>query len=114
MSGMDPNDIYGIKCDSNFYWMFKGNNPDANITRLYDDEQYDTGDNDKLSLNAKKIAIASPFTVFFDHRGIPYSAYSDETSNSPLAGDLTITVRPAGASSPTKSFTITQHTGFIP
>jgi len=114
MGGTDSTDIFGVKCDANFYWLFKGTNPDSNITKLFDDQQYDTNSNNKLSLSAKQIAIASPFTIFFDNRGIPYSAYTDETSNTPLANDLVITVRPDGAATPTKSITITQHTGFIP
>lgn len=114
MAGTDTADIFGIKCDTNFYWMFKGNDPDANITRLFDDEQYDTNNNNTLSLSAKEIAIANPFTIFFDNRGIPYSAYTNAASNTPLASDLDITVKPYGAATPTKSITITQHTGFIP
>lgn len=114
MAGSDSNDIFGVKCDTNFYWLFKGTNPDSKIAKLFDDQQYDTNNNNKLSLSAKKIAIASPFTVFFDNRGIPYSAYTDETSNTPLASDLGITVKPYGAETPTKSITITPHTGFIP
>lgn len=105
MVGADSADVFGIKCDTNFYWLFKGINPDANITRLFDSEQYDTGNNDKLSLSAKKITISAPFAVYFDNRGIPY----DATSNMPLASDLAIAV--GGAASP---ITITQHTGFIP
>jgi prepilin-type N-terminal cleavage/methylation domain-containing protein len=114
MGGMDSNDIFGIKCDTNFYWLFKGTDPDSNIAGLFDDRGYDTNNNNKLSLSAKKIAIATAFTVFFDNRGIPYSMYSDETSNTPFANDLMITIKPVGAASPTQSITITQHTGFIP
>jgi MSHA pilin protein MshC len=109
MTGTDSNDICGVKCDTAFYWMFKGNDPDANIIMLPDDQRYNTGNDGKLDLAEKKIAIATAFTVFFDQRGIPYSA-----SNTPLVSDLTIDVTPAGEVSPTESIIVTQLTGFIP
>jgi prepilin-type N-terminal cleavage/methylation domain-containing protein len=114
MSGTDSSDVFGIKCDKAFYWMFKGNDPDVNIIMLPDDQRYNTGNDGKLDLTEKKIAIGTAFTVFFDQRGIPYSAYSDASTNTPLASDLTINVTPAGEVSPTESITLTQHTGFIP
>jgi prepilin-type N-terminal cleavage/methylation domain-containing protein len=116
MTGADSNDIFGIKCDTAFYWMFKGTDPDLNlnIIMLPDDQRYNTGNAGKLDLTEKKIAIGTAFTVFFDQRGIPYSAYSDASTNTPLASDLTINVTPAGEVSPTESITLTQHTGFIP
>ena len=114
MTGTDSSDIFGMKCDTAFYWMFKGNDPDVNIIMLPDDQRYNTGNDGKLDLAEKKIAIGTAFTVFFDQRGIPYSAYSDASTNTPLASDLTINVTPAGEVSPTEPITITQHTGFIP
>ena len=115
MAGRGAVDIFGIKWDAGFYWMFRGNNPDGGIVRLFDDRRFDVDDDGKLSLAAKKISISAPLnTVFFDNRGIPYSAYSDETNNTPLTDDLLIAVRPYGASSPSRTLTVTQHTGFIP
>jgi len=114
MSGSDSSDVFGIKCDSSFYWMFKGNNPDLSIIMLPDDQQYNTNNDGKLDLAEKKIAIGTPFTVFFDERGIPYSAYTNEATNTPYAADLVINVRPAGEAAPVETITVTQHTGFIP
>ena len=114
MSGTEASDIFGMKCDTAFYWMFKGIDPDSNIVMLPDDQRYNTNDDGKLDLRRKKIDINSQFTIFFGHRGIPYSAYTSETSNTPLASDFSITVTPDGEASPTKIVTITQHTGFIP
>ena len=114
MTGTDSSDIFGMKCDTAFYWMFKGNDPDVNIIMLPDDQRYNTGSDGKLDLAEKKIAIGTAFTVFFDQRGIPYSAYNDASTNTPLVSDLTINVTPAGEASPTEPVTITQHTGFIP
>ena len=116
MTGTDASDIFGIKCDTSFYWMFKGIDPDvlANIIILPDDQRYNTGNDGKLDLAEKKIAIGTVFTVFFDQRGIPYSAYTDASTNTSLVSDLTINVTPAGEVSPTEPIIITQHTGFIP
>ena len=110
MTGTDSSDVFGVKCDTAFYWMFKGNDPDSNIIMLPDDQRYNTGDDGKLSLAQKKIAITA-FTVFFDQRGIPYSAYTDETANTPYSEDLLINVTKAGD---VASITVTLHTGFIP
>ena len=113
MIGSESSDVFGIKCDATFYWMFKGNDPDLNIIMLPDDQRYNTGNDGKLDLAEKKIAIGTAFTVFFDQQGIPYSAYTDAT-NTPLASDLTINVTPIGEVSPTEPIIITQLTGFIP
>ncbi len=116
MSGSDSSDVFGIKCDTAFYWMFKGTDPDvpANIIMLPDDQQYNTNNDGKLDLAEKKIAIGTAFTVFFDERGIPYSAYTNEATNTPYAADLAINVTPAGEAAPVETITVTQHTGFIP
>ena len=114
MTGTDSSDIFGMKCDTAFYWMFKGNDPDVNVIMLPDDQRYNTGNDGKLDLAEKKIAIGTAFTVFFDRRGIPHSAYTDETTNTPYAADLVINVTPAGEAGPVEPITITQHTGFIP
>lgn len=114
MSGTDSNDVFGIKCDTAFYWMFKGNNPDLNIIMLPADQRYNTNNDGKLDLTPKKIDIGNPFTVFFDERGIPYSSYTDKTTNTPYAADLVVNVTPAGEAGPVETITVTQHTGFIP
>ena len=108
-------DVFGISCSAspNEYWLFKGTDPNSNVMNLTDDAAYDIDNDDRLDLAQKDIQ-ASAFTVFFDHRGIPYSAYTDETSNTPLSPDLTISVTPAGEVSPVETITITELTGFIP
>jgi hypothetical protein len=52
----------------------------------------------------------SDFIVFFDRIGKPYTAYTNETTNTPLAGQLTITVT---AGSQNRPITITPETGLI-
>ncbi len=111
MIGSDPSAVYGIKCDTNFYWMFKGIDPDLNILMLTDDQRYNTNNDGKLDLTPKKIAIGTAFTVIFDQRGIPYRSYTNETDNDPYSEDLLIDVTKAGD---VETITVTLHTGFIP
>jgi len=114
MGGSDDDHVFGIKCDTQYYWMFKGADPDSNIVMLLDDQRYNTNNDGKLDLSRKQIDINSGFTIFFDARGIPYSAYANGSSNTPLDSDFNITVTPDGETSPTETITITQHTGFVP
>jgi len=51
--------------------------------------------------------------VFFDGKGIPFSAYTDASINTPLSPDLAITVTPLGGGA-SQTITITELTGFIP
>lgn len=107
-------DVFGIRCVAapNEYWLFRGPDPNSNILKLTDDASYDIDGDDKLDLAPKNIQVGA-FTVFFDHRGIPYSAYTDESTNTPLSPDLVITVQPSGGGS-SQTITITELTGFIP
>jgi len=89
--------IRGIKCENGSYWMFKNTDPDnaSNQTQFPGEESI------KISLPEM-----DAFILFFDRFGIPYSAYTDSTTNTPLSSPLTINID-------TKSFTITPETGFI-
>jgi prepilin-type N-terminal cleavage/methylation domain-containing protein len=105
--------IMGINYDAgtNQYWLFKGINT-SDIIFLPDDSKYITGDR-KIDLTAKKITLGSGFTIYFDNHGIPYTLYTDSTTNTPLANALTISVTALSGGS-SKSLTITPQTGFIP
>lgn len=105
--------IMGINYDAgaNQYWLFKGINT-SDILFLPDDSKYITGDR-KIDLAAKKITFGSGFTIYFDNHGIPYTAYTDSTTNTPLANSLTISVTALSGGSST-SLTIAPQTGFIP
>jgi prepilin-type N-terminal cleavage/methylation domain-containing protein len=113
----DPNTgtetIMGINYDAgaNQYWLFRGTNT-SDILLLPDDSKYVTGDR-KIDLAAKKININSGFTIYFDNHGIPYTAYTNSTTNTPLVNALPIVVTSLSGSS-SKSLTITPQTGFIP
>ncbi|MCX5852854.1 MAG: type II secretion system protein [Deltaproteobacteria bacterium] len=105
--------VWGIKCDGTRYWLFRGTNPyDVNnIFPLFDDPKYEEA-NHKLVLSSKGISMSS-FTVFFDDRGIPYSAYTDATTNTPLSAPLAITITPDGSASPSRTISIIPETGFV-
>lgn len=109
-------DVFGIKCSTatDEYWLFQGIDPETNILLLTDDPSYDADGDDRLDLVRKRIQVNSDFTVYFDERGIPYSAYTDATSNTPLSPDLSIVLTPAGEAAPTQTITITELTGFVP
>jgi len=103
------NTVWGIKSAGNEYWLFRDTNPDnaANEVRL-PGVAYSGASN---RINEADIrATVSDFTVFFDRIGKPYTAYTNETTNTPLAGQLTITVT---AGSQNRPITITPETGLI-
>lgn len=103
----DDDTVWGIRCEGSSYWLFfkKGTNPD-NIALLPEDEKY-LNDN-KINLTKKKISVTS-FTVLFDNRGIPYSAYP----GTQWPGEA-IYVTPASGSGTTVTVNITPFTGYIP
>jgi len=103
--------IWGIRCDGTSYWLFQGTDPtDTNkYFRLPDDDKF-INNNRTMNLSKKNITMSS-FTVFFDSYGIPYSAYTNSTTNTPLNASLTINVS-RGSSS--RNVVITPSTGFIP
>ena len=101
---MKRSEIWAIKCASNEYWLFSGVDPDngPNQEILPGEKAV------KISLDDLNLTMGD-FTVFFDRYGKPYSAYTDESSNTPLSSDLTITV--SGTQS--RNLTITPETGLI-
>jgi len=100
--------IWGIRCqaDPNQYWLFFGTNPDnsANQVRLPGEQ------NVMVSLSELGVSM-NAFNLFFDRIGKPYTAYTDETNNSPVsaANPLSLTIT-AGDS---RTLTITPETGLI-
>ncbi len=89
--------IWGIKCDSTDYWLFKTNDPDTEVNQI----QF-------LGENSVKGPMSSmgAFTLFFDKYGIPYTAYTDESTNTPVSTPLSIQID-------SENFNITPETGFI-
>lgn len=101
--------IAGISYDAgaNQYWLFSGLNP-SDIMLLPDDARY-TDASRKINLNDKKISLSPGFTIYFDNRGIPYTAYP----GGPLIADFTVTVSGLSGGA-TRDVQITPETGFIP
>lgn len=98
---------WGIKCDGNAYWFFEGTNPDDSASQLPL-----PGEKSSQILLADIDVTVDGFELYFDKYGRPYTAYTDETSNTPVsAGNpLAITIS-AGSGSVTLS--ITPETGLI-
>jgi hypothetical protein len=100
--------IWGIQCDGAAYWLFRTNAPATPANQVVLPGE----NNAQVSLANKKVSMTA-FTVFFDANGRPYTAYTDTTTNTPVAAPLSITVNslPAGSSG---TFAIAPETGFIP
>jgi prepilin-type N-terminal cleavage/methylation domain-containing protein len=104
--------IWGISGTTNSYWLFQGTNT-TNYMLLPEDDTFINPDR-TINLSTKKIKLTAGFTIFFDNRGIPYTAYTSATVNTPLGGIMTINVQPLNAATPNIAVTITPLTGYIP
>jgi prepilin-type N-terminal cleavage/methylation domain-containing protein len=100
--------VWGIRCDGAAYWLFNNITPDTPANQMIIPGE----DNVQISLANKKITL-SAFSVFFDGNGRPYTAYTDATTNVPLAAPLVVTIGsiPAGSFG---TFSLAPETGFIP
>ena len=98
--------VWGLKCNAspNQYWLFQGQNPDdVSKQKNLPGEQ-----NLKISLAGLGVDSMTAFTLFFDRFGRPYTAYTDETTNIPLANPLTITISADGQ---TRTIRVSPETG---
>jgi MSHA pilin protein MshC len=106
--------VWGIRGTAGAYWLFSGSDPAAAATYMLLPDNDECINPDKtINLAAKKIKLASAFTVYFDYRGIPYTAYTSSTANTPLAAPLTINIQPLNSTTPSVPLTITPFTGYI-
>ena len=100
--------IWGVACqaDPNQYWLFSGTDPNngANQVRLPGEH------NIMVSLSDLGVSM-NAFDLFFDRIGKPYTASTDETTNTPVsaANPLSLTIT-AGDS---RVLNITPETGLI-
>ena len=94
--------VWGFTCDTNQYWFFRTNtgNPE-----LLPGEQ-----NTQITLADLRIDSMTGFTLFFDRYGRPYTAYTDETANTPLGNILSITLQ-AGAQN--RTIRVIPETGLV-
>jgi prepilin-type N-terminal cleavage/methylation domain-containing protein len=93
--------IWGIKCDTatDQYWLFSVQTPVAAMAEDQADNQitFPGQTNNTISLADLGIDDMTGFTLFFDRIGRPYTAYTDESNNSPLGGTgQTITISAGG------------------
>jgi MSHA pilin protein MshC len=101
---------WGMSCNGTSYWLFQGTTI-TNYILLPEDSKYINA-NKTINLAAKKISVSN-FTIYFDDRGIPYTAYTDATTNTPLASNLTITVSPISGGATPITITIIPLTGYV-
>ena len=109
---MKRSEIWGIKSDGlnpGSYWMFSEENDLVDPDNTLYQKALPGEDAVKVSLADLNLTL-SGFTIFFDELGKPYSSYTDPNTNTPLAGNLTITVAAAAQS---QNLTITPETGLI-
>jgi type II secretory pathway pseudopilin PulG len=105
----DAYPVWGIKSAGAEYWMFRGINPDlpTNEAKVPGGDYPSTGNRIK---EADIRVTLSDFTIYFDGIGKPYTAYTNKSTNTPLANTLSITMT-AGAEN--RTITITPETGMI-
>jgi len=100
--------VRGMKCNAspNQYWLFEGQNPDDVSRQITMPGEQDL----KISLADLGVDSMTAFTLFFDRFGRPYKNYTDEITNEPLPGPLTITISAGGQS---RDITVTPETGLV-
>ena len=99
--------VWGVTSSGTKYWIFRGIVPAGNEVRVPGGD-YNGSDN---WINKADIGVGvSDFTVFFDRIGKPYTAYTDTTTNTPLAAQMQITV---SAGTENRTITITPETGLV-
>jgi MSHA pilin protein MshC len=102
------NTVWGINSAGAQYWLFRYEVPTNTTSEVRLPGVVYSGASTRI--NEADIGVAvSDFTVFFDRIGKPYTAYTNETTNIPLAGQLTISV----TSGDNRSITIEPETGLI-
>jgi prepilin-type N-terminal cleavage/methylation domain-containing protein len=98
---------WGIKCDEdepNAYWFFKGTNPDNSANQLPL-----PGETSLKILLADINVTMDGFELYFDKYGRPYTAYTDETTNTPVSTGNPLSIIISGS----VTLSITPETGLI-
>jgi prepilin-type N-terminal cleavage/methylation domain-containing protein len=99
--------LYGLRCQSNVYWLFAGDPSSEDDRVALPGEEGNT-----VSLAGTGVGMAD-FTLFFDANGRPYSSYTSSASNTPVSTALPLNiVLTKDAASLTLS--VTPETGFVP
>ena len=103
--------VWGIKsrADTKEYWLFSGTDPDTGEEPL-PGVGYEAG---STRIDVTELGVdLSGFTLFFDRIGRPYSEYTDETTNTPVAAGNPLQVVISNSAG-TRSLTVTPETGLI-
>ena len=96
--------IWGIKCDgSDAYWFFEGTDPDDSASQLPL-----PGEINSQILLADINVTMSGFELYFDKYGRPYTAYTDETLNTPVSTGNPLSITISGV-----TLSVTPETGLI-
>jgi prepilin-type N-terminal cleavage/methylation domain-containing protein len=108
---MKTNDVWGINCIGNKYWLF---NKNFSLKVKLPGENSEEIDLDGSGLNIPN------FPLFFDNFGRPYLVYNSPESNFPITsavyaapGSLTIRVESTEDTSIVRKLSITPETGLI-
>ena len=99
-NAMKRNEIWGITCATGDYWLFK--NSTSNPVRLPGETA------DTISLADLGVGMGD-FSVYFDKLGRPYTAYTDETINTPVSAGNSLTIIISGS----VTLSVTPETGLI-
>ncbi len=117
-SAMGSDNIRGIHCDGDFYWLYKeGNIGDRVILpgekKNTDDNIADVANAFKVRLSVKGISNMNLFTLSFDDMGVPHTdaTAADGNELTSVHSYSQITVSSGGNN---QTITITPNTGFIP
>ena len=112
----DTDKIWGIKFDpgNDRYWLFS-----VNVPYVDNDEDQPVyqitfpGEQNQIVSAADFGVDINPLAfnlLFFDRFGIPYTQYTDATTNTALANDLTITL---SSSTQNRTITVIPETGLV-
>jgi prepilin-type N-terminal cleavage/methylation domain-containing protein len=108
---MKSNDVWGIFCVGNEYWLFKGYSPFDVMTGV----KLPGENNDEIDLSDSSV-IVHQFSLFFDNFGRPYFVYPGALVTSAVEGalgSLTIRIESADDTSIVRKVSITPETGLI-
>jgi MSHA pilin protein MshC len=112
LRAMKTGAVWGLRFNAATYWAFNGTDPTATAA-LY---SLPGESNATITLAGKDITAMTlpagpPYTIFFDGFGIPYTAYTDASTNTKLSSPAAIGITAGGRSG---ALTITPETGYVP
>ena len=103
-------DVWGISCEDNRYWLFNGYTTSELMTGI----KLPGETSGVINLTGSGLKI-DPFRVYFDKFGKPFSDYSGPNDNTPVtaASPKNIVITSTEDASLNRQFSITPETGLI-